>query len=382
VIEQLMIFSLGFLLAGLLALLFLPAVWRRALRLSASRLERRLPLSLAEIAAERDRLRAEFATEHRRIEQSAEALADSRARDRAEIGRQATRAAELALALDGRQKRVAELEADLARLRREADESAGIAAATEKELHDALALTHRRFDQLAETGRRLRAAADLAEERRVLIASLETRLESLEIRLEETGRELAVARDVAVDKTSIADLAEQERKTMAKSLAAVTRRRETAQKTIDDLRIRLKEQEKIAREAQRARTRLAAEAAAQARSLEVLRENPGQAGSRSGGKRQDARRLANQQRALEAERDLLAGALEVARSEAESLQERLARAQAPDPEGDAELRRAISELGADVLRLTRALAQQPHDRQPPAIASFDGLKEPARESVA
>ncbi len=377
-----MIFSLGFLLAGLLALLFLPAVWRRALRLSASRLERRLPLSLAEIAAERDRLRAEFATEHRRIEQSAEALADSRARDRAEIGRQATRAAELALALDGRQKRVAELETDLARLRREADESAGIAAATEKELHDALALTHRRFDQLAETGRRLRAAADLAEERRVLIASLETRLESLEIRLEETGRELAVARDVAVDKTSIADLAEQERKTMAKSLAAVTRRRETAQKTIDDLRIRLKEQEKIAREAQRARTRLAAEAAAQARSLDVLRENPGQAGPRSGGKRQDARRLANQQRALEAERDLLAGALEVARSEAESLQERLARAQAPDPEGDAELRRAISELGADVLRLTRALAQQPHDRQPPAIASFDGLKEPARESVA
>ena len=377
-----MIFSLGFLLAGLLALLFLPAVWRRALRLSAGRLERRLPLSLAEIAAERDRLRAEFATEHRRIEQSAEALADSRARDRAEIGRQATRAAELALALDGRQKRVAELETDLARLRREADESAGIAAATEKELHDALALTHRRFDQLAETGRRLRAAADLAEERRVLIASLETRLESLEIRLEETGRELAVARDVAVDKTSIADLAEQERKTMAKSLAAVTRRRETAQKTIDDLRIRLKEQEKIAREAQRARTRLAAEAAAQARSLEVLRENPGQAGTRSGGKRQDARRLANQQRALEAERDLLAGALEVARSEAESLQERLARAQAPDPEGDAELRRAISELGADVLRLTRALAQQPHDRQPPAIASFDGLKEPARESVA
>jgi len=377
-----MIFSLGFLLAGLLALLFLPAVWRRALRLSASRLERRLPLSLAEIAAERDRLRAEFATEHRRIEQSAEALADSRARDRAEIGRQATRAAELALALDVRQKRVAELETDLARLRREADESAGIAAATEKELHDALALTHRRFDQLAETGRRLRAAADLAEERRVLIASLETRLESLEIRLEETGRELAVARDVAVDKTSIADLAEQERKTMAKSLAAVTRRRETAQKTIDDLRIRLKEQEKIAREAQRARTRLAAEAAAQARSLDVLRENPGQAGPRSGGKRQDARRLANQQRALEAERDLLAGALEVARSEAESLQERLARAQAPDPEGDAELRRAISELGADVLRLTRALAQQPHDRQPPAIASFDGLKEPARESVA
>ncbi len=121
---------------------------------------------------------------------------------------------------------------------------------------------------------------------------------------------------------------------------------------------------------------------AQTRSPEALRESPGQPGSRAGGKRHDARRHAQQQRALEAERDLLAGALDAARRETESLHERLARTQAPNPEGDAQLRRAISELSADVLRLTRTLAQQPHDRQLPAGARFDGQKEPVRESVA
>ena len=70
VIEQTMVFAAGFLLAGLLALLFLPALWRRALRLSRRRLEMQMPLSMDEIVAERDQLRAQFASDRRRIEQA------------------------------------------------------------------------------------------------------------------------------------------------------------------------------------------------------------------------------------------------------------------------------------------------------------------------
>ena len=73
-----MIFALGFFVAGLLALLFLPAVQRRAARLAARRLEMQLPLSMDEIVAERDQLRAEFAVERRRIEQKLEAAAETR----------------------------------------------------------------------------------------------------------------------------------------------------------------------------------------------------------------------------------------------------------------------------------------------------------------
>ncbi|MGO9674689.1 MAG: hypothetical protein ACLPSF_11080 [Methylocella sp.] len=82
-----MIFALGFLLAGLLALAIAPAFWRRALRLSTRRLEMQLPLSSREIIAERDLLRAEFARDRRKFEQKAESLKAQRATDMAELGR-------------------------------------------------------------------------------------------------------------------------------------------------------------------------------------------------------------------------------------------------------------------------------------------------------
>src|SRR4051794_40724979 len=84
-----MIFALGFFVAGLLALLFLPAVQRRAARLAARRLEMQLPLSMEEIVAERDQLRAEFAVERRRVEQKLEAAGEAAAEHMGEIGRHA-----------------------------------------------------------------------------------------------------------------------------------------------------------------------------------------------------------------------------------------------------------------------------------------------------
>src|ERR1700736_2441773 len=74
VIEQAMVFTFGFLAASLIALAAAPAFWRRAIRLSTRRLEMQLPLSLEEILAGRDLLRAEFAVECRRLEQKAEVL--------------------------------------------------------------------------------------------------------------------------------------------------------------------------------------------------------------------------------------------------------------------------------------------------------------------
>lgn len=56
-----MIFLMGVLAAGLLILFGLPSFWARALRLSRRRLEAQLPISLPEIIADRDLLRAEQA---------------------------------------------------------------------------------------------------------------------------------------------------------------------------------------------------------------------------------------------------------------------------------------------------------------------------------
>src|SRR6476620_7236679 len=71
-IEPIMFFGIGFLVASLFGLLFVPLVHNRAVRLTMRRLEAATPLSIAEIRADKDQLRAEFAMSTRRLEMSVE----------------------------------------------------------------------------------------------------------------------------------------------------------------------------------------------------------------------------------------------------------------------------------------------------------------------
>ena len=76
-----MYFALGLLTAGLLVLTVAPAIWRRAIRLTRARVEATVPMSLAEIQADKDQLRAEYAVATRRLELNAES-AERRAAER------------------------------------------------------------------------------------------------------------------------------------------------------------------------------------------------------------------------------------------------------------------------------------------------------------
>lgn len=71
-IEPIMYGSLGFLAASVLALVTIPSVHARAVRLTMRRLEATTPLSIAEIQAHTDQLRADFAMSTRRLEISLE----------------------------------------------------------------------------------------------------------------------------------------------------------------------------------------------------------------------------------------------------------------------------------------------------------------------
>lgn len=69
-----MYFALGLLAASLIALAVMPAVWRRAVRLTKKRIEAATPITMAEFRADKDQLRAEFALSTRRLEMNVEAL--------------------------------------------------------------------------------------------------------------------------------------------------------------------------------------------------------------------------------------------------------------------------------------------------------------------
>jgi chromosome segregation ATPase len=86
-IEPIMFFGIGFLAASLFGLVLIPLVHNRAVRLTMRRLEAATPLSMAEIQADKDQLRAEFAMSTRRLELSVEQMKSKTTNQLAELGK-------------------------------------------------------------------------------------------------------------------------------------------------------------------------------------------------------------------------------------------------------------------------------------------------------
>jgi chromosome segregation ATPase len=86
-IEPMMYIGIGFLVAGLLVIGVIPLVHARAVRLTLWRLEASTPVSMAELAAEKDQLRAEFAMAMSRLEMTVEQMKAKTTSQLAEIGR-------------------------------------------------------------------------------------------------------------------------------------------------------------------------------------------------------------------------------------------------------------------------------------------------------
>src|SRR5487761_2673058 len=86
-VEPIMYLAIGVLVSMLCGLMIVPLVHNRAVRLTTRRLEAATPLSMAEIQADKDQLRAEFAMSTRRLEMSVEQLKARTTSQFAELGK-------------------------------------------------------------------------------------------------------------------------------------------------------------------------------------------------------------------------------------------------------------------------------------------------------
>lgn len=86
-IQSAMLVALGFLAASLLALLVAPAFWARAVRLTTRRIKGAMPLSEAEIRADKDRIRAGYAISVHQLESQVEQAKLASARQLIELNR-------------------------------------------------------------------------------------------------------------------------------------------------------------------------------------------------------------------------------------------------------------------------------------------------------
>ncbi len=138
-IEQAMYVTLGFLLAGLVVLLFLPALWARASRLSMRRLQMLAPFTREEAIAQRDLLRADHAFRERRIAQELDEARAAKAKHLLEIGRKTVQLHEQDERFKRAEAHARELQRQLDEARRQLEERGELLAMTESALHAATA---------------------------------------------------------------------------------------------------------------------------------------------------------------------------------------------------------------------------------------------------
>jgi len=94
-LQSLMLVALGILLASLIVIAILPSYRRRVQRLTGDDIRRSVPLTEAEIRADKDRLRAQYAIRVHKLEAEGEQLKLSAARQRIEMNRRDARITEL-----------------------------------------------------------------------------------------------------------------------------------------------------------------------------------------------------------------------------------------------------------------------------------------------
>jgi len=174
VIENIMYFALGLLVAGLVSLIILPAVWKRAVRLTKRRIEAATPITMAEFRADKDQLRAEFALTTRKLEINVETLRKRLAEQLSDVNQ-------------GR--------SDLGQLRVE----------REQYLQTVKELESREAELRARTAELEREGTDLAQRLRMRERELETRTEELRA-LRDTPHQPAAAAPVDDDEAESDDL--------------------------------------------------------------------------------------------------------------------------------------------------------------------------------
>ena len=187
-IEPVMYFGIGFLVAALLGLLFVPLVHNRAVRLTMRRLEAATPLSIAEIRADKDQLRAEFAMSTRRLEMSVEQMKARTTGQLAELGKKTDAINQLKKELGEKTAAIFAFESREKNLRdqlRATEQEFEIKSTSLREAERALADKQADLAKIvAELGER----SILADGQRVELAALRTQIEAMKVSVADYDR--------------------------------------------------------------------------------------------------------------------------------------------------------------------------------------------------
>jgi hypothetical protein len=179
-IQSVMLLSIGFLAAALLTLSFAPLVHRRAVRLTTRRLDGAIPASVVELRADKDQLRAQFATSIRRLEVTMDKIKKQTAIHLVEIGKKDDRLNLLQISCDEKNAKIGELEEQNKALQTQ------LCAAEERiESESGISLTAQR--KLTAKEIEFGKLTTVVAERSSIISEQELKIEKLQNELDDAG---------------------------------------------------------------------------------------------------------------------------------------------------------------------------------------------------
>jgi chromosome segregation ATPase len=212
-VEPIMYLAIGFLLSMLCGLAIVPLVHNRAVRLTTRRLEAATPLSMAEIQADKDQLRAEFAMSARRLEMSVEQLKNKTTSQLAELGKKSDAINRMKIELGEKNATIFALEAREKAVKeqlRATEEEFNAKTAALREAEIALA---DKQAELAKINSELSDRSMMAESRQVELVAVRAQIEALKIRVGDAEKEFAatqarLAQERTESETASRELAE------------------------------------------------------------------------------------------------------------------------------------------------------------------------------
>jgi chromosome segregation ATPase len=365
-IEPIMYFGIGFLVAALIGLVIVPLVHNRAVRLTMRRLEAATPLSMAEIQADKDQLRAEFAMSTRRLEMSVEQLKTKSTSQLAELGKKGDAINRLKLELGEKTAAIFALEARDKALReqlRATEEEIAVKATT---MHEAQRALSDKEADLARLVGDLDERSTLADTQKVEIVALRTQVDALKERLDGASRELRTVEDrrdtERVElKAATQELQDERGKVenlgrrvaeLEQHLAAQSKEAEILGRRAQDLETRLGEQSRLLNQSEfelkHVRQEIDAAHQLETELRTTIIELEGRASSASQNLRNENTQLQSTLAHIKDERDRFARELATMKRETEQ-------AWASERVENALLRERINDVAAEVARLASAL---------------------------
>jgi chromosome segregation ATPase len=212
-IEPIMYLAIGFLVSMLFGLMIVPLVHNRAVRLTTRRLEAATPLSMAEIQADKDQLRAEFAMSARRLEMSVEQLKNKTTSQLAELGKKTDAINRMKIELGEKNATIFSLEAREKAVKEQLRATEEEFAAKTEMLRNA---EHALNDKQAELGKINHELSDrsmTADSRQVELIAVRTQIEQLKGRVGDAEKEFTatqsrLAQERAESENATRELAE------------------------------------------------------------------------------------------------------------------------------------------------------------------------------